>query len=69
MRLFIDASNLIPESGGFVHLKKILENFSKKKIDKIIVVSSSNVIKKLNIKNPKILFKTNLFLNKNLFYS
>ncbi len=68
MRLFIDASNLIPESGGFVHLKKILENFSKKKIDKIIVVSSSKVIKKLNIKNQKILFKTNLFLNKNLFY-
>ena len=31
MRLLIDASNLVPESGGFVHLKKTLENFSKKR--------------------------------------
>ena len=68
MRLLIDASNLIPESGGFVHLKKILEHFSKKKIDKIIVISSSKVIKKLSIKNSKILFKTNLFLNNNLLF-
>tara|TARA_B100000579_G_C22847900_1_gene865521 strand:- start:4474 stop:5604 length:1131 start_codon:yes stop_codon:yes gene_type:complete len=68
MRLLIDASNLVPESGGFVHLKKTLENFTKKKFDKIVIVSSKEVIKKLNIKNPKILFETNLFLNKNLFY-
>ena len=64
MRLLIDASNLVPESGGFVHLKKTLENFSKKKINKIIVLGSKEVIKKLNIKNPKILFETNFFLNK-----
>ena len=68
MRLLIDASNLVPESGGFVHLKKTLENFSKKKFSKIIVISSEKVIKKLNIKDPKILFKTNLFLNKNLIF-
>ncbi len=68
MRLLIDASNLIPESGGFVHLKKILENFSTRKFDKIIVLSSSKVLKKLNIKNTKILFQTNFFLNNNLFF-
>ena len=68
MRLLIDASNLVPESGGFVHLKKTLENFSKKKINKIIINGLKEIINKLNIKNPKILFETNFFLNKDLIF-
>ena len=32
---FNRSSNLVPESGGFVHLKKTLENFSKRKLIKL----------------------------------
>ena len=62
MKIIIDASNLIPESGGFVHLNKILVNFNEKKIDKIYVFTSQKIINKLKIKNKKIISHMNIHI-------
>ena len=41
MKIFIDASNIIPESGGAVHLKRFLINLSQKKT--IVEVAASKL--------------------------
>ena len=64
MKLVIDASNIIVESGGFIHLKKILENFNNKKIEVLCVLASKETINRLKIKNKKIKFFTHNYLNK-----
>ncbi len=64
----IDASNIILESGGFIHLKNILKNFDEKKISKLYVFSSKKIIRELNIKNDKVITITHKFLNRGLFY-
>ena len=63
MKLVIDASNIIVESGGFIHLKKILENFNNKKIEVLCVLASKETINKLKIKT-KIKFFTHNYWNK-----
>ena len=68
MIVAIDASNLILESGGFIHLKNILKNFDEKKISKLYVFSSKKIMEELNIKNKKIITLTHNFLNRGLFY-
>ena len=45
MKIFIDASNLIPESGGYLHLKNLLLNIPQQKVE-ICVAGSSKLIKK-----------------------
>ncbi len=64
MKLVIDASNIIVESGGFIHLKKILENFNNKKIEVLCVLASKETINRLKINNKKIKFFTHNYLNK-----
>ena len=47
MKIFIDASNIIPESGGAVHLERFLINLSKKKTI-VEVAASKLLIRSLN---------------------
>ena len=68
MILAIDASNIILESGGFIHLKQLLVNFNEKKIKKIYVFSSQKIIEGLKIKNKKIYFINHKYLNRGIFY-
>ena len=65
MKIFIDASNLIPESGGYLHLKNLLLNIPQQKVE-ICVAGSSKLIKSLSINNKKIIFYSNSLLNGNL---
>ena len=51
MKLVIDASNIVVESGGFIHLKKILENFDNKEIKSLCVFASKETINRLKISN------------------
>ena len=65
MKIFIDASNLIPESGGYIHLKNLLLNIPRQEVE-ICVAGSSKLIKSLPTSNKKITFYNNIFLNGNL---
>tara|TARA_Y100000590_G_scaffold152537_1_gene175129 strand:+ start:3079 stop:4203 length:1125 start_codon:yes stop_codon:yes gene_type:complete len=64
MILAIDASNIIIESGGFIHLRQLLENYNEKKIKKIYVFSSKTTIEKLKIKKKGVIFINNPYLNR-----
>lgn len=66
MILGIDASNII-SGGGLTHLIEILNEFKYDKINKIIIWSNKNTLKKLK-SNKKIIKKNNFFLNKNIFF-
>lgn len=68
MKLVIDASNIVVESGGFIHLKKILENFDNKEIKSLCVFASKETINRLKISNKKIKFLTHSFLNEGRFH-
>ena len=68
MKLVIDASNIVVESGGFIHLKKILENFDSKEIKSLCVLASKETINRLKISNKKIKFLTHSFLNQGRFH-
>ncbi len=68
MKLVIDASNIVVESGGFIHLKKILENFDNKEINSLCVLASRETINRLKINNKRIKFLTHHFLNKRRFH-
>ncbi len=68
MIIAIDASNIIMESGGYIHLKNILTKFDEKKISKLYLFSSKQIISELNIKNKKIITLTHEYLNKGLVY-
>ena len=68
MKIFIDASNIIPESGGAVHLERFLINLLKKKTI-VEVAASKLLIKSLNIKTTtNIKFYKNHFLDKNILF-
>ena len=54
MNVLIDASNIVPDSGGFTHLKELLKNHETKNQDIIFVASSNNVIDELKINNKKV---------------
>ena len=64
MNILIDATNIIPDSGGFTHLKELLKNYKTKEKEIIYVASSNNVINKLKINNKKVRYISNFFLNK-----
>ena len=68
MILAIDASNIILESGGYIHLKQLLSKFKNKKVEKIYVFSSKKIIKDLSVKNKKIIFVSHSYLNKGIFH-
>ena len=63
MNVLIDASNIVPDSGGFTHLKELLKNHETKNQDIIFVASSNNVIDELKINNKKVKYLSSLFLN------
>lgn len=68
MKIFIDASNIIPESGGAVHLKRFLINLSQKKTI-VEVAASKLLIKSLNVKTTtNIKFYKNDYLDKNIIF-
>ena len=68
MKIFIDASNIIPESGGAVHLERFLINLSKKKTI-VEVAASKLLIRSLNIKTTtNVKFYKNNFLDKNILF-
>ena len=68
MIVAIDASNIVLESGGYIHLKNILTKFDNKKISKIYLFSSKQIISDLNIKNKKIITINHRYLNRGLIY-
>lgn len=68
MNILIDATNIIPDSGGFTHLKELLKNYKTKEKEIIYVASSNNVINKLKINNKKVRYISNFFLNKGIFF-
>ena len=68
MNILIDASNIVPNSGGFTHLKELLINYEAKEKEIIYVASSSEVIDELKIKNKKIRFISSFFLNSGTFF-
>ena len=68
MNVLIDTSNIIPDSGGFTHLKELLKNHKAKEKEIIYVASSSNVIDELKINNKKVKYISNLFLNSGIFF-
>ena len=63
MTILIDASNIVPDSGGFTHLKELLQNYDKKEKEIIYVASTNNVINQLKINNKKIKYISSFFLN------
>lgn len=63
MNILIDASNIVPHSGGFIHLKELLINSKIEKNDTIYVLASSQVINNLKFKKKKIKLISNFFLN------
>jgi len=66
MNILIDASNIVPDSGGFTHLKELLKNYDKKEI--IYVASTNNVANQLKIDNKKIKYISNFFLNRGIIF-
>ena len=68
MNILIDATNIIPDSGGYTHLKELLKNYKTKEKEIIYVASSNNVINKLRINNKKVRYISNFFLNKGTFF-
>ena len=68
MNILIDASNIVPNSGGFTHLKELLKNYEDKEKRLIYVASPANIIKKLKINNKKVKYISNLFLNSGIFF-
>ena len=68
MNILIDASNIIPNSGGFTHLRELLINYEAKEKEIIYVASSSDVVDELKIKNKKIRFISSFFLNSGTFF-
>ena len=65
MNVLIDASNIVSDSGGFIHLKELLKNHETKNKNIIYVASLSNVIDELKINNKKVKYKK---IKKNFFY-
>ena len=68
MNILIDASNIVPNSGGFTHLKELLKNYNAKEKETIYVASSSNVINELKINNKKIQYISSFFLNRGILF-
>ena len=68
MNILIDASNIVPNSGGFTHLKELLKNYESREKEIIYVASSSNVIDELKINNKKIRYISNFFLSSGTFF-
>jgi glycosyltransferase involved in cell wall biosynthesis len=68
MNILIDATNIVPDSGGFIHLKELLRNYKAKETEIIYVASSSNVNEKLKTNNKKVKYISNFFLNKGTFF-
>lgn len=68
MNIGIDGSNIVT-GGGENHLLQVLckDQLKSKQIDKIIIWSSQELLKKIP-HHKKIKPKTNLFLNKNIFF-
>ena len=67
MNILIDASNILPNSGGYTHLNELLKNYKAKEKETIYVASSSKVVDMLKINKKKIKFISNFFLNKGIF--
>ena len=68
MNILIDASNIVPNSGGFTHLKELLKNYEDKEKRLIYVASPANIIKKLKINNKKVKYISSFFLNNGIFF-
>ena len=68
MNILIDATNIIPDSGGFIHLKELLINYKAREKEIIYVASSNNVIDKLKTNNKKVKYISNFFLNKGIIF-
>ena len=68
MNILIDASNIVPDSGGFIHLNQLLENYETKEKEIIYVASSSKVIDKLKIDKKKVKYISNFFLNNGILF-
>ena len=68
MNILIDASNIVPDSGGFTHLKELLKNYETEEKNLIYVASSDNVIDELKINNKKVKYISSLYLNKGIFF-
>ena len=68
MNILIDATNIIPDSGGYTHLKELLKNYKTKEKEIIYVASSNNVIDKLKTNNKKVKYISNFFLNKGIIF-
>ena len=68
MNVLIDASNIVPDSGGFIHLKELLKNHETKNKNIIYVASLSNVIDELKINNKKVKYISSLHLNSGKFF-
>ena len=67
MNILIDATNILPDSGGFIHLRELLKNYEYKEPQTIYVATSNKVIEKIGIKKKKVKFISNFFLNKSKF--
>ena len=67
MNILIDATNILPDSGGFIHLRELLKNYEYKEPETIYVATSNKVIEKIRIKKKKVKFISNFFLNKSKF--
>lgn len=68
MNILIDASNIMPNSGGFTHLKELIKNYDHKEKELIYVASSSNVIDQLKTNNKKIKYISSYFLNNGIIF-
>ena len=68
MNILIDASNIVPDSGGFIHLKQLLENYETKEKKIIYVASSNKVIDKLKIDKKKVKYISSFFLNNGILF-
>lgn len=62
MNILIDASNIVPNSGGFAHLRELLKNYKYQ--ETIYVASSSKVAKELGVNNKRIKYISNFFLDR-----
>ena len=63
MNILIDASNIVPNSGGFTHLKELLKNYEYKEKELVYVASPNNVVEQLKINKKKVRYISNFFLN------
>ena len=68
MNILIDASNIVPNSGGFTHLKELLKNYEDKEKGLIYVASPTNIIKQLKINKKKVRYISSFFLNNGIFF-